>query len=156
VSITVVIEDVVAAMIESLEEIASVALGWEAGQDYSDDTCPDGPGAYIALIGDEENFEVGVTSTDAGCRVVVAALLGMEPEDELTDGDIADALGEIVNMLGGGIKSRMSGDGPHLKLGLPMFVGGPVYQSAHQVKIVVPMRMGPIGAQLVVLSKRGS
>jgi chemotaxis protein CheX len=40
---------------------------------------------------------------------LTTTMLGLESNDEAEDGDVADAVGELVNMVGGNIKSLMPG-----------------------------------------------
>lgn len=53
---------------------------------------------------------------------VTGAMLGMEPEE--IDADVKDALGEISNMLAGGIKERLSAQQINLELAIPTTVTG--------------------------------
>src|SRR5262245_53117846 len=66
-------------------------------------------GAYIALVGDDVNLQVGLTSDATGCQTLAKALFGLKPDAaNLPEADVADAVGEIVNMIGGGAKGAMS------------------------------------------------
>jgi chemotaxis protein CheX len=47
-----------------------------------------------------------VSCSDGASRNVAAALLGIE-FDEVTDDDVADALGELANIIGGNVKSLL-------------------------------------------------
>jgi chemotaxis protein CheX len=47
-----------------------------------------------------------VSCSDAASRNAAAALLGIEL-DEVTDDDVADALGELANIIGGNVKSLL-------------------------------------------------
>ncbi|GAA0742810.1 chemotaxis protein CheX [Dactylosporangium roseum] len=47
-----------------------------------------------------------VSCSDAAARNVAAALLGIE-FDEVTEEDVADALGELANIIGGNVKSLL-------------------------------------------------
>ena len=56
-------------------------------------------------------------------RNIAAAMLGMATE-EVSDADINDALGEIVNMLGGNVKALLP---PPCQLSLPSVTSGSQY-----------------------------
>jgi len=59
-------------------------------------------------------------------RKITSSMLGMEC-DEIDD-DINDALGEIANMLGGGIKHMLSTSGLDVKLSTPTVISGENYK----------------------------
>jgi hypothetical protein len=82
-------------------------------------------GAMISIVGERDSIELAVSSTLAGCQVLAKALMCMEPTDEdLPHADLGDSIGEISNMVAGGIKNRMTAKCPGLRLGLPFFVDG--------------------------------
>jgi chemotaxis protein CheX len=70
--------------------------------------------ASIAFSGAWEG-EVVATLSEALARRMAGAMLASEP-DELTREDMLDAVGEIVNMLGGNVKALMP---PPCQLSLP-------------------------------------
>jgi len=59
-------------------------------------------------------------------RTITANMLGMECEE--IDDDINDALGEIANLLGGGIKHLLSSSGQDVKLSTPSVISGGSYK----------------------------
>lgn len=64
------------------------------------------------------------------CPVVLAlkitsSMLGMECEE--VDDDLNDAIGEIANMLGGGVKQVLSKGGLDVKLSIPTVISGEDY-----------------------------
>ncbi len=59
-------------------------------------------------------------------RMITANMLGMECEE--VDDDINDALGEVANMLGGGIKHVLSAGGMDVKLSTPTVISGENYK----------------------------
>jgi len=112
-------------------------------------------GAYIALVGDNLNLQVGLTSSAGGCQTLAKALLGMEPDDDdLPESDVADAVGEIVNMIGGGAKRIMSEGDSSLKLGLPLFINGRILETDHLEAAASAVRIGTTDARLLVLRHR--
>jgi chemotaxis protein CheX len=54
----------------------------------------------------------------------IASVMFDMPPEELTSDEIGDAIGEIVNMLGGSVKSLVDGPG---SLSLPTVIGGSQY-----------------------------
>jgi chemotaxis protein CheX len=67
------------------------------------------------------NGHVVIETTASGSRQAAAAMLSMEG-DEVSDADIADALGEIANVIGGGVKGLLPGT---CALSLPHVVSSP-------------------------------
>jgi len=53
---------------------------------------------------------------------VTSSMLGMEYKE--IDSDVIDAVGEMTNMIAGGIKTELAGIGIELDLGLPIVVTG--------------------------------
>jgi CheY-specific phosphatase CheX len=77
-----------------------------------------------------------------------------EPTAALRDAEVADAIGEIVNMLGGGVKRRMSGHGAELVLGLPIFVHGYIQPSDRLTVTALPTRFGTIETIVLIAGQR--
>ena len=59
-------------------------------------------------------------------RMITANMLGMEFEE--VDDDVNDALGEVANMLGGGVKHLLSAGGMDVKLSTPTVISGENYK----------------------------
>jgi len=134
------------------EEIASQALGMETSACEGDAAAPAGFGAFVALSGSDDKVQVGVVLDVAGGETLARALLGM-PEVEAfgSEGDLADAFGEIVNMVAGGVKTRMNEQIPGLQLGLPLCVKS-LIPPAHAVQCSRRLRIGSVPLAVVVLS----
>lgn len=88
-------------------------------------------GAYIPLVSEEHSVQLAVISDPAGCYALARLLLMMEPDEELSEPDMADAMGEWINIVGGGVKTRMIEAAPGLALGLPVFIHGYVLPTQH-------------------------
>ena len=81
----------------------------------------------------------------------------MGPDDEdLPPGDVADAVCEVVNIIAGGIKGRVNGRVPPIKLGIPIFVHGAVQPSGRNVLVVAEVLIGNVPAALVLVEPRGA
>jgi chemotaxis protein CheX len=88
-------------------------------------------------------------------RSLAAAMLGM-PIDEVSDADVNDALGEIVNMLGGNVKALLP---PPCQLSLPSVTNGSQYYlTVSQSKVVNTLHFESSGQPLIlqVLEERSS
>ncbi|MFC4062650.1 chemotaxis protein CheX [Planomonospora corallina] len=69
--------------------------------------------ASVSVTGAWEGHVV-MTFSEGAARMSTSALLGMEA-DEVSDDDVADAVGELVNVIGGNVKSLLP-DGSLLSL----------------------------------------
>ena len=52
------------------------------------------------------------------------AMLMMEPDEAMQEAEVSDALGEITNMLLGGIKSRLNDVAPDMQISIPTTIKG--------------------------------
>lgn len=110
-------------------------------------------GAYIPLLAEDQTLQLALLASPAGCADLSRLLLGMEPDEAVSDADIADAIGEWVNIVAGGVKQRMQDAiGPGgLRLGLPVFIHGYV-QPTQQLEVsLASARIGEVDAHLMSL-----
>lgn len=87
---------------------------------------PFDPGSWSASVSVNGGWQgmVTVELTEYAARTLTRAMLALpdeSPDDELGDADVADAVGELVNMVGGNIKSLMPGPSA---LSLPSVAAG--------------------------------
>jgi CheY-specific phosphatase CheX len=137
---------------ESFGEVAATALarGDVAAVGRSATAPPGLGGAYIQLLSEREVVLVGLCADDAALRHISGALLSLAA-GELGHADVTDAVGEIVNMLAGGVKRRLSAACPGLQLGLPIFIQGHLDPRERQQLRVGQLRLGPDVVVNVVL-----
>ena len=146
------VSDWVAAMADASTELALSLgidgvelLGWH-------DLPPTGmAGAYIPLLAEDQTLQLALLASPAGCADLARLLLGMESEEAVSDADIADAVGELVNIVAGGVKQRMQDAAGGLRLGLPVFIHGYV-QPTQQLEVsLASARIGEVDAHLMAL-----
>lgn len=113
-----------------------------------------GPGAYITLVGDSGSLQMGIISTQQGCKRLAGMLLGMDAEeaDELTGADMVDAYGEIINVVAGIVKQLVNESDPSFHLGLPIFINGQVCAMEHQQSVVTKILVDDVPVHLLVLT----
>lgn len=111
-------------------------------------------GAHIPLVGGGQAFDLALVSSPAGCQALSRAILGMPETAALRDAEVADAVGEIVNMLGGTVKRRLSGLGAELVLGLPLFLHGYLQPTDRLMVTVLPTRFGAIETMVLIAGQR--
>jgi chemotaxis protein CheX len=90
--------------------------------------------AAVSITGAWEGH-VRVFVPPAAAGDITALMLAMEPA-EVTDQDVSDAMGELINIIGGNIKNR--GIQP-AKLGLPVVTSGkmlfPATRETHRLRV---------------------
>jgi Chemotaxis phosphatase CheX len=142
------------ALVDATTEVSSTVLSGASCELL--DTQTDygtGHGAYLSLNTDEEPIQVGLLAEPSDCQVLSKALLGMEAGDEdLPDGDVSDAMCEIINMIAGGLKRRVTGQLP-VTLGLPMFVTGHPLPNPHQEVASRSLKIGDVSVSLILLTQ---
>lgn len=80
----------------------------------------------VTISGDWDGV-VTFTCPQAAAAAIARAMLALGPDDDLTDEDVVDALGEVVNVVGGQVKSLCAGEN---HLGLPLVSHGMVLPHA--------------------------
>jgi chemotaxis protein CheX len=93
-------------------------------------------GGFTAMLGVHCPTQVGLS--------IAGAMLGLELDE--IDADVKDALGEIANMLAGGLKERFSQENIALNLAIPTAIAGKSYTIAApsgSSRVVVPFIIEP-------------
>jgi len=57
-------------------------------------------------------------------RTIAANMLGMEPDEEISEDDINDAVGEVANMVMGAVKARIQDEVRNVEVSIPSVVQG--------------------------------
>lgn len=150
--------DWIEAMVDSTRELATDALGLSgctlAG--VANERPPGAYGSYISLVSDTQSLELGLISSREGCGVLSRALLCMEPEDELSEEDLADAMGEVINIVGGGVKTRMVEHDGSLKIGLPLIIDGSIEPTDHVEEVIATAMIGEVEIHLLIMRTKGA
>lgn len=100
---------------------------------------------------------LAVHCPDEAAKAITGSFLGMEVEE--IDEDVKDAIGELVNMVAGGIKSSLAQDGLDLQLSIPMAITGKSFRIAGMSgaeRLVVPFTLaqGPFWVELKYVMPR--
>ena len=146
------VTDWVVAMADASSELA-LSLGIDAVEVLGwHDLPPTGmAGAYIPMLAEDQTLQLALLASPEGCADLSRLLLGMEQEEEVAAADIADAVGELVNIVAGGVKQRLQDGAGGLRLGLPVFIHGYV-QPTQQLEVsLASVRIGAVDAHLMVL-----
>ena len=140
------------AALSATEEFSRTMLGLEgcAVLDRSEVLPNSLRGAYLPIMAGQWSLYVGILSTKEGGAALARTLLGMQESEHIDEADVVDALGEIANVIGGSVKSRMAATGGNIRLSLPIFVDGQVVVSQKTVSRCIRIRLGSIDAVLAV------
>lgn len=57
-------------------------------------------------------------------RTIAANMLGMDPDEEISEDDINDAVGEVANMVMGAVKARIQDEVGNVEVSIPSVVQG--------------------------------
>jgi hypothetical protein len=140
----------------AFEEVATTALGC-AGMTVTGrhGAPPSLHGAYLGLIGPSGAVQIGLASSQQGCQALARGLMGMGPDEAaLPDGEVADAVCEIINIVAGAFKARVRDRATPLQMGLPVFIQGAI-QSTERVAVrVAEVTFGSIPAALLLVHPR--
>jgi chemotaxis protein CheX len=141
------------AIAESMAEICSTTLAMELRRDVDKPKLPENlTGCFVALVGREENLQIGVASDPEGCQVLARTLF--QVEDELGDTDVNDALGELANILAGGVKTRMSTTQGGISLSLPIVMEGHLRVTDRQQVDQLDVTVNDVPVRLLLVSNR--
>ncbi len=66
----------------------------------------------VSLVGTDAAFQLIMITGDKSCRTFSRALFGMEDGEDVSDQDVADGMGEVANIIAGGLKSWLADDYP--------------------------------------------
>ena len=141
------------ATLDAASEFATTTL--EAALesvDKGDGLALDLTGCFVALVGEEGSLQVGLASDAVGCQTLAKALFASD--EDLPDTDVSDALGEIANIIAGGVKKRMATLQLPLSLGLPIVMEGHLRLTERQQMAQMDVRLGKTPARLLIVCNK--
>ncbi len=146
-------EDWLDATTKSLIEVAETYFDVSTmeAEDFLDDDSPK-CGATIGLASEENTVQLMLVATRRGSEILGKALLGFDPDEAIELGDLADAIGEIVNIVAGMVKGVVNDQDDSLNLSLPTFVEGTLEPVGGQVVLGTVINMGPVQTKVVVIN----
>lgn len=108
-------------------------------------------GAYVPILSGDYSLHVGVVSDDAGCASLTRALLVMGADEAVSLDDIHDAVGEIANMVAGGVKTKVTARGVPVQIGLPIFIHGHIESGAGTQALVSQMKFDDVDVCVTIV-----
>ena len=149
-ALTVAIDEWLKATVDAASEFASTTLDVPLVPITADGELPlDLTGCFVALVGDEGSLQIGLASDAEGCQTLAKALFASE--DDLPDEDVGDALGEIANIVAGGVKKRMALVQMALAIGLPIVMEGHLRISERQQLAQADVKLGEVPVRLLIV-----
>lgn len=132
-------------IVETTDEIFNTMIFLDVSANAPLEQSRQALGCHVsAMIGLTGGFSamLGIHCPEAVGLAISGAMLGMEIEE--IDADVKDALGEIANMLAGGLKERFSAEDIDLELAIPTAVSGKSYTIASSTKsnrVIIPFNI---------------
>ncbi len=94
---------------------------------------------------------------EEACGIAVAkGMLCMEPDEEVPDEDLADAIGEVANMVMGSVKTRLQDTIPNIEISIPTVICGRILKNNMgdcSVKAVLRVKIEEFDAELCFLCR---
>lgn len=125
------------AAVDAVNDFVSMGLGEEGAQALINDSSPVEnlkmlSGSSLVLSCSNEQIEIGLLADPQNIKMITQKMLSLSPEEGVDKEQMSDALNEALNIISGGIKSRLNdkADGG-IVLGLPKFIDNP--QEAYRV-----------------------
>lgn len=114
----------------------------------------DGPtcGALIGLTSEHNTVQLMMVATRRGSESLGKALLGFEAHEAIDTGDLADAIGEIINIVAGMVKTEVSALDDSLYLTLPTFVEGTLAPIGGNEILGQIITMGTVQTKVIVIN----
>ncbi len=129
-------------IVETTEEIFNTMIFMEISAEAPLEQGKQALGCHIsAMIGLTGGFSamLGIHCPEAVGLAITGAMLGMEIEE--IDTDVKDALGEIANMVAGGLKEKFAAENIDLELAIPTAISGKSYtiaSSTRSNRVIIP------------------
>jgi CheY-specific phosphatase CheX len=147
------LDDWLKATVDAASEFASTTLGdtlqlAEQGSKMSQDLT----GCFVALVGDEGALQIGLAANPEGCQILAQALFASD--EELPEEDVSDALGEMANIIAGGVKKRMATVQLSLVIGLPIVMDGHLRLAERQQMVTSDVRLGQVPVRLLIVGNK--
>tara|TARA_R110002096_G_scaffold423452_2_gene630630 strand:+ start:36334 stop:36828 length:495 start_codon:yes stop_codon:yes gene_type:complete len=147
------VEDWLDATTKSLTEVAETYFDvstMEAASFHDADgpTC----GALIGLASEDNTVQLMMLATRSGSESLGKALLGFNAHEAIDTGDLADAIGEIINIVAGMVKTEVSALDDSLYLTLPTFAEGTLAPIGGHETLGKIITLGTVQTKVVVIN----
>ncbi|HEY5957521.1 MAG TPA: chemotaxis protein CheX [Polyangiaceae bacterium] len=112
-------------------------------------------GAFVQVVCSEGPVLLGITGTSASCHGLAKLMLGMDLKEPIGEDDANDAVGELINITAGLIKTKLSNQLGNIELGLPVFLSGRLRAIGRIAVASTEVKIGPYPCELLVFALTG-
>jgi hypothetical protein len=112
-------------------------------------------GAFVQVVCPEGAVLLGITGSSEACDGIAKLMLSMDPEDPIDESDANDAMGEIINIAAGTVKTKLRAQLGSIELGLPLFLSGRLRAVGHIAVELTEVKIGPYDFALIVFALTG-
>jgi CheY-specific phosphatase CheX len=112
-------------------------------------------GAFVQVVCPTGPVLLGITSSSNSCYGLARLMLGMQPDEEVLESDAFDAVGEIMNVVVGAMKTKLAGEIGNIELGLPVFLSGRLRAVGHIAVESTEVTIGQYPCELLVFTLTG-
>jgi chemotaxis protein CheX len=97
--------------------------------------------ASVGFAGQRSGLVAFHASMD-GAKAIAGSMLGVPPAE--VDGEMTDALGEVANMIAGGLRLKLKADGTDVAISVPTVITGSDFHTKYVTpvsRVLCPFRM---------------
>ena len=147
-------------LLDSAKEVfeTMIFMGISEASDQTDTIKGDTFLGNITFKGEMEGC-LGITLAENCAKAVAANMLCLEPDEEISDADLADAIGEVANMVMGSVKTRIQDTVSNIELSIPTVICGRILKSNMGDgfnKTVIQVKVDDYDAELSFSFRSGS
>jgi chemotaxis protein CheX len=112
-------------LLDSAKEVFET-MAFMALEEIVDDTPEMGNAALLGTITFKGPLEgcLGICCGFECARSIAANMLGLDPDEEISEADVDDAVGEVANMIMGAVKARILDEIGNVEVSIPSVVQG--------------------------------
>jgi CheY-specific phosphatase CheX len=113
-------------------------------------------GAFIQVVCSEGPVLLGITANNAHCDGLARLMLGMAPDEPIQETDSFDAIAEMINILSGLVKTKLSDQLEYYDIGLPIFLSGRLRAAGRIGVVSHEISIAALDCELVIFALSGN
>jgi chemotaxis protein CheX len=150
---TIQLSDVREYMVHHLADVFSTMLSLQAALATVTDLphFPDRVSGCVGFGGETVNGIVYLHISSAFARTAAGAMLGLPPEELTGEQEINDVVGELTNMLAGGLKSWLCDAGSDCAVSTPAIIRGTSFEIEASPEVAREVLVFDCGSERLIL-----